>query len=322
MTESAEQRHWAQREEAGSYAGLKFFVWLYRLLGRRAFLVVLAPVMLYFFARRRAERQASRDYLTRLYRYRPDVFKNPPGLWQSFRHFMAFGQSLLDKTIAWSGAIGEEHIERTDLVTYDQVMNDSRGQLMIGSHFGNLELCRGFAARNRDISIHVLMHDAHAQRFARLMQQEAGESRTQVIPVSEMNVSTVLKLREYMGRGDWLVITGDRVPEWSEHRQVRASFLGDKAAFPMGPYVLAATLGVPVNLIFAYREAERVKLTFERFSEPLNLPRQQREQALTSLARRFADRLAHHCTLAPYQWFNFYPFWQQGDPAQETERHD
>ena len=77
--------------------------WTYRLLGRVGFNVVLAPVMFYFLLRRRIARRASLDYLARVKREYPDSIRGEPGLWLTFRHFLAFGRMLLDKYVALTG---------------------------------------------------------------------------------------------------------------------------------------------------------------------------------------------------------------------------
>jgi predicted LPLAT superfamily acyltransferase len=30
--------------------------------------------------------------------------------------------------------------------------------------------------------------------------------------------------------------------------------------------------------------------------------------------QRYAERLEHYTRIAPYNWFNFYPFWNQAPP--------
>jgi hypothetical protein len=62
-----------------------------------------------------------------------------------------------------------------------------------------------------------------------------------------------------------------------------------------------------------YRGGNRYDLAFESFSDGLHIPRAERAQALSALIRRYATRLEHYARLAPYNWFNFYDFWN--DPA-------
>ena len=41
----------------------------------------------------------------------------------------------------------------------------------------------------------------------------------------------------------------------------------------------------------------------------------ERAGALDALARHYASRLEHYCLRAPYQWFNFYEFWDTLSPS-------
>ena len=94
--------HWANIGEAGALTGMRFMAWTYTRLGRVGFNIVLGPVMLYFLLRRPIARRASLDFLRRVKQQYPDSLEGRPNLWMSFRHFLAFGRSLLDKYIAWT----------------------------------------------------------------------------------------------------------------------------------------------------------------------------------------------------------------------------
>ena len=48
----------------------------------------------------------------------------------------------------------------------------------------------------------------------------------------------------------------------------------------------------------------------EPFAERVELPRKERDAALREYVRRYARRLEAHCLRVPYQWFNFYDYWQ------------
>jgi predicted LPLAT superfamily acyltransferase len=59
-----------------------------------------------------------------------------------------------------------------------------------------------------------------------------------------------------------------------------------------------------------YRGGNRYDLYFEPFADTLALERTRREQHLRDIVERFAGRLEHYARDAPYNWFNFYDFWQ------------
>ena len=95
-------RHWAATKEAGAIGGMRAMVWIYSVIGRPAFSFVLFFAMAYFFVRRGSARRASKEYLARVRRCYPGAISNRSIAWISYRHFLAFGQSLLDKYIAWA----------------------------------------------------------------------------------------------------------------------------------------------------------------------------------------------------------------------------
>ena len=90
---------------------------------------------------------------------------------------------------------------------------------------------------------------------------------------------------------------------------VDAPFLGATAPFPIGPWVLAAVLGVPVFLMWPTAEGRGFRVCFEHFRDRITLPRKNREAALQVLATEFAARLEAQVRRTPLQWFNFFDFW-------------
>jgi len=72
--------------------------------------------------------------------------------------------------------------------------------------------------------------------------------------------------------GEFIVIVGDRTPVNQSSRVGWASFLGRPAPFPR-PYVLAAILESPVQLIFCLKRAGRYHIIFEEFSKKIAIPR-------------------------------------------------
>jgi len=311
--------HWAGMSEAGSYAGIRFIYWVYRLFGRTMFRLILYPVMVYFFVARREARHASMEYLHHLHQSSPGVFPSTPGWMTSYRHFQQFGEAILDKAIAWSGQLPAKCMDVIDEPAYRTVFDDTRGRLIIGSHLGNLEFCRGFASQHRAIKINALVYDHHAINFNRVISRLNPKSRVNLIQVTELDIPTMLSLKEKVDNGEWVVIAGDRTPVISgARRTVTVDFLGAPALFPIGPYVLASTLQCPVSLLFAYRKEKRLKAKFEPFAERIALDRKQRAAQLQQWTQQFAHRLADNCRAAPLQWFNFYSFWDlDGGPSED-----
>ena len=313
------RQHWAEIREAGTLLGLRFLSGVHRVFGRGIFTLFLYPAMAYFALVRPTARRASLDFLRTHYSLRPDQWSSRPGLGAVIRHFVAFGQSALDKALAWTIEIRHDDFTFTDWPALEAIREDPRGRLVIGSHHGNLEFCRGYMKRYEDRTINILVHEAHALNFAEMMRRVNEESRMNVYQVEDLDIAMVLKLKTRLEQGEWLFIAGDRIPVSGATRTTQVEFLGRGAPFPVGPYLLAQSLGCPVTLMFAFRLEGNIVLEAVPLAESLTVDRKDRERSLNQYAQRFADALADRCLRAPFQWFNFYGYWQEG---KGMSRHD
>jgi len=124
----------------------------------------------------------------------------------------------------------------------------------------------------------------------------------------------MLEVKEWLEQGGIVGILADRITAGDKVTMV--DFLGSPAPFPLGPWLLAGMLKVPVLLCFAvYRGRGHYDIYFEMLTEALETARQDRDAAAERLAARYAERLAHYCRLAPYNWFNLFDFWGDGKSA-------
>lgn len=309
---SEPSQHWADHQERGSFWLMKLTAALVRLLGRRVLSPLIHVIVAYFFLFGRRARRSAWQYQQRLRQW--NAGQTPaPGSWQVFRQFMAFAEALLDKLDVWNGKLRIEDIEIHDPAGLRQQLRGARGQMLVGAHLGNLEVCRALAEIGEQVTMNVLVHTRHAERFNRLL-GEAGATNLRLIQVSELDPAVMLQLPERLERGEWLAIAGDRVPLHGG-RTVEVDFLGHRAAFPQGPWLLAGMLECPLNLLFCLKHDGRYHVTLEPFAERLQWRRGQRDEVIAQWAARYADRLGHYCTRAPLQWFNFYPFWKTDDDA-------
>lgn len=306
--------HWSRTPERGSLLGMQIMLASYRLLGRRGFSLLLYPVIGYFWLTGRAQREASRAYLARL-----ETFANAQGVAlpaeprSSFCHFLRFGEAALDKLAGWRGDITEQQVELVGAEHYQAAINSGKGVLLLGSHLGDLELCRALGSRKQGLRINALVFTRHAARFNALLKQINPDSHLNLIQVQELGADTAILLKEKLEQGEWVVIVGDRTSVTREKRVIWADFLGAPAPFPLGPFVLSSVLGCPVYLMFGLKEQGRFRVHFEPFADGQPLPRQGRQQILASRVQAYADRLQHHCLRAPLDWFNFFDFWQLTD---------
>lgn len=300
--------------EAGFVGGMRLLVAVYRKLGRLPFLLMLYPVMGYFFLRRGEARRASLDYLRRLHADDPALAwdasgARAPGWSLSWRHFLSFANALLDKVLAASGGIAVEEIELRGQALVLPLLAARRGGVMLTAHLGNLEVCQASAEIVPGLRLNVLVHTRHAEKFNRLLQRQ-GESAVRLIEIDQITPGLAIELSERVAAGEFIVIAADRLTPGSGRRVVDVDFLGSPAPFAQGPFILASLLRCPVFLVFCYRQGLRYRITFEHFAERIARVRGSTDAGLTATIQRYAERLQEHCRQAPLQWFNFYRFWR------------
>jgi len=322
---TTEPTHWASFEERGVYLGLRVMLGVYRVLGRTGFSVFLMPVVFYFFLFSSQTRRASRNFLQRVYETPTEnpALKDRPNWSSAFRHFYAFGQSILDKIAAWAGDVQIEDITFENGDIFDRLAEEGRGAVMIGSHLGNMEVCRALSQKHRNIKLNVLVHTKHSENFNRLIHDVNSDAGISLIQTTEIGPGTAMRLQEAVDRGEIVVIVGDRTPQSRSDRHGWASFLGKQAPFPQGPYILASLFKCPVLLIFCIKQEDGYHIMLERFADQIVLPRKRRDEVLQSHIARFAKRLEFHALRSPYQWFNFFDFWKQaGSDLNQNLRKD
>ncbi|WP_318493891.1 glycosyltransferase family 2 protein [Photobacterium leiognathi] len=309
-----EQQHWSSHAERGTILGIKTLLAVYSLLGRKAFNVLLKAVMGYYYLTGKKARKASEDYLEQLESYASDNQLALPAKLNSYDHLLSFGHTMLDKLVAWKGDYSENNLTIHGDEHFNELAKRQQGIVVLGSHLGNLELCRALSSRHPDIKINALVFTEHAERFNAVLKAINPDSDLNLIQVNELGADTAIMLQQKVEQGEWVVIVGDRTSVTKEQRVVWADFLGKPAPFPQGPFILASVLKVPVYTLFGLRDDSQATphfdVYFEPFSEQLILPRKTRETAIQETVQQYASRLESYTIKAPLQWYNFFNFWQ------------
>jgi predicted LPLAT superfamily acyltransferase len=311
--------------ERGSTLGIRITVWTYRRLGRRIATLLVYPTVGYFFLTAGSVRRASRRYLERLYASPGGAraLGGAPGTRHVFRHFLEFGLTILDRVGFWLGKDSDFDFHVHGREQLNRVVEEKRGALILGSHLGSFDAMRLLAATQSPLRVNLLMFTRHAPRINQILRALRGASsdgqlHVRVIPIDPGSFRHVVEARECIERGEVIAVLADRVPPGESSRVSPVEFLGATAILPQGPMRLAALLGCPVLLMTGLRSVSGgYEIHVERFADRVRLPRARRNEALREYCQNYADRLAGYCVRAPYQWFNFYDFWDEGESSVE-----
>ena len=299
---SSEAPAWTQRRERGSAAAIKFIAWLALRIGRTATRPLLYPVCLYFVIFSTASGTASRAYLRR-------VLGHPPGFIDRFRHYHAFASCVLDRIYFLNDQIDifDLRVENEDLANAE--IARSKGGFLFGAHIGSFEVLRALGHRQAGLKLSLLMYEENARKIQSVLDAINPELALEVIALGHPD--SMIAVEERLDQGHLIGILADRGILFRNDEHLTVEFLGENARFPLGPFRLAAILKRSVLLIIAvYRGGRRYDVCFERLADFTQTTRGARLEEIENALRLYVARLEHYCRLAPYNWFNFYDFWQ------------
>lgn len=296
----SEARRWHEVAEKGSFLGIRIIVVVARLLGRGAAGLLLRALAVWYAVFHPAVRRASREYLSRLGR--------PARLGDVVHHVATFAQVSADRLFLLQGQLDRFVFQRRGEKILYELRDQGRGALLIMAHMGSFEVLRALS-REKRLPVNVVGYFGNARRINAILRKIDPQVDARLIEIRPGDPSFVFEVEEKVRHGEMVGTMGDRVG--FDGKSVRVPFLGQEAAFPTGPYLLAAALRCPVFLGYGlYRAPNRYELYCEPFAERVILPRgPAREAALRELAARYAQRLEHYCREYPDNWFNFYDFW-------------
>ncbi len=289
---------WLQQRERGSVAAIRLLVGFAGLVGRPLARLALMPVCVYFFVFSVRARAASRDYLSR-------VLGRPPTAGDLFRHYFTFATVALDRMFLLKDRYDLFDLRLHGEEVMEHLRTAGRGCLLLGAHLGSFEVLRAMGT-SKQVSVALVMYEDNARMVNTVAKAINPALAHNVIALGRFD--SMLKVQERLQHSDWVGVLGDRALD--EEGQLRVPFLGGMAGFPTAPFRIALMLKRPVVLMLGlYRGGNRYDLYFEKLFDPDTVARGQREALVEQAVRTYAARLEHYCRDAPYNWFNFYDFW-------------
>jgi predicted LPLAT superfamily acyltransferase len=300
-----------ERPEAGSALGYRLISKFAMLCGRTAARLVLYPITAFYLVRRGPERRAARKYLQQ-------VLGRKASLWDVAKQIHCFAAVTLDRVFLLSESFKRFDIRVIGLDEMRKEWGKKQGVLVFGSHLGSFDSLRALAEFRSDVKVRVVLDVEQNPTITTILNTLNPEMARSIINARQDGAVTALAIKEALDETALVTLLVDRARPGNQ--VVTANFLGQPAPFPTGPWQLAAALKVPVVLIFGlYRGGNRYDLHFELFAETVRMERGDRQASLNAIIQRFADRLAHYARSAPYNWFNFYDFWQTHAPPPDVD---
>ena len=280
---------------------MRLMRWLSLHLGRRVSRLILYPIAAYFVLFAPTAKRASQQYLGR-------AMGRKAGIAEGFRHVLSFASVVHDRVYWLSDRHDLFDIHITGENVIDAYLREGRGVVFMGAHFGSFEALRVLGVGN-GLDVRMLMYPDNARMVTQTLAAINPALAESVIALGRSDA--ILRVRDHLADGGCVGILSDRsVAEAHDTSTFTTDFLGAPAAFPSGPFRLAALLRAPVVFMAGiYLGGNRYHLCFEPVADFQTVAHSDRDAAVQKAQQRYVALLEAKCVEAPWNWFNFYDFW-------------
>lgn len=298
----SENKKWEGKLKGG-LNGHQFFVFVLKIFGLPLAYFFLRFVAFYFFLFAKSTK-TSILYFRDILGY--STWKT---YMATYQNYFLFGQTLLDKVALLAGMknsfsiIHEGHNE--NLLNLKESGN---GSILLSAHIGNWEIA-GQMLESINSKFNILIYDNEAEKMKEYMGDVMKKKNFNIISIKDGEMGHLIELHKAFKNKELVVMHGDRyLPNTPTIEKV---FMGKKAKFPKGPFVMAAKFGVPITIVFAVKESKKEYHFFAK--KPIEVKRArteaQVEKAVAELSDQYVAELEIMLKRYPTQWFNFYDFW-------------
>lgn len=279
----------------GSLTGYKIFLFFIKVFGIGLSYKLLRVVTFYYYLFASKPRKVLFDFYQNTLHFTLSEAKK-----LTRRNFYVFGQTLVDRT---AFLLGQDKVF-THTFENEQYLIDIRergkGGILLSAHLGNWETAGNLLKGRVTPTINIVMLDAEVESIKQFMDLETGGSRFKIIAIKD-DLSHVIAIRNALLNNEFVAVHADRYLEGAKF--IELDFLGRKAKFPYGPFVIASKFDAPVTFVFA---AKNGKYSYH-LSATLPIVQKMKPEEIAHLYARELERKVKEY---PEQWFNYFNFFK------------
>ena len=252
---SSGDRWFAQKEQSAGRLRLNIMWFAYTILGKGFLKALCVPVMVFIYPFARPARAALREYYSVLAAFCRRFQRLPPPhptYWTLFRHLLGFALSLADKTDACSlkKSLPRMTVRDDDgFHAFRDCIASGKGAFIIASHVGTAEVLPALPRMRTDLPrvphVHAFQQMAYDEVFTEVFMRRFDASSLTLHAVEDIGVETAVEMQSAIGRGEIVIMSGDRVSAGST-KTLGHSFLGVDCAWPKGVFAFARLMEAPV----------------------------------------------------------------------------
>ena len=179
----------------------------------------------------------------------------------------------------------------------------------MGAHVGSFAVLHAVGRQQPGLRVAMVMYEENARKLNAALRAINPAAQQDIVALG--HTDSMLKVHELLESGSVVGMLADRRLNTDTTRPIM--FLGELAEFPVGPFRMAAILRRPVLfMVGLYGGGNRYDIHFEVLADFSDIKAGGRDAAVQAAMVRYAQLLELYCRAAPFNWFNFFDFWQTG----------
>ncbi len=280
----------------GTLLGYKIFVFFIKNFGVRTAYFVLYFVAFYYFLFLKNSNKAIYYYFKDRLGY--SHLKSNISVYKSY---LIFGKTLIDKVAISAGLRNRFTYEFDGIDILKKLLSDKKGGILISAHIGNFEIAEKFFADiDLDLRINLVTTDMEHNIIKEYLEKISEKSSVKSILVKQ-DMSHIFEINNALSNNELICFTGDRYFEGN--KTIEAEFLSKKALFPLGPFLIASRLKVPVVFVYVMKEPN---LHYHLYAREAMVGHRDPQVLLSSYTENLESMLSKY----PLQWYNYFDFWK------------
>ena len=309
---------WHEQGEQSAGRWRMQFMWcVYAWCGKGLQKLVTVPVVACIYPFAKPAREALREFYAVLAEGDPSAPRATH--LRLFRHMLGFAWSLADKTDACTLKKDLPAMTVRDddgWRAFRDLLAAGRGAFLVSTHVGTIEvlpaLPSALGGAQAVPHVHAFQQMGHDAVFTKMFMEHFDATKLTLHAVEDIGVETAVRMQEAIGRGELVLMAGDRVSAGSG-KTLAHDFLGRPCRWPKGVFAFAKLMESPVFFVTCVRTGwNAYEARFSPFdaAEGVTAPR---------LLDQYVAFLEEETREHPEQWYQFYRFFSR---PEETKTAD
>jgi len=283
----------------GNKTGYRIFVWILKQGGITPAYFLLRFVCFYYFLFSFKSGKALYAFYRQRIGYQP-----VKSFFSIYQNYYRLGQCLIDKVALMAGLDNHFSFDFEGEHYLNKMVSQGKGGILLSSHIGSWDIA-GHLLKRLNTRINIIIFDGEREQIKSYLESVTGAIAVGIIAIKK-DLSHIYEISDALKRNELVCMHADRF--LPGNKTTTHAFLGSDARFPLGPFILASTFGVPVSFVFAVKETKRHYHFFATHGNDYSaVPKPQRVDVIL---RDYVKEMESKTMNYPNQWFNFYDFWK------------